>query len=107
VKIIPAGLPSSPGKASRNPAAGKTSRKPAARRLPKKAIDQIIARRNTEVVTECGCVLLPEPLVELLGEKKSSVLCPDHGWQYVIRAAKLREIWGMPEPGPLPEDPPF
>ena len=98
MKIIPAGLPPSPGK---------TSRKPAPKRLPKKAIDQIIARRNTEIVSECGCVLLPESVLLVLGGKNRSVLCPEHGWQYVIRAATMREVWGIPEALPLPEDPPF
>src|SRR5208282_2098882 len=59
------------------------------RRLPKRAIDEIVARRNDTLLTECGCITLPEVLHELLGGALAK--CTTHGWQKIERKATGRE----------------
>jgi hypothetical protein len=68
-------------------------------------IQAIISRKTTEVITECGCVVVPGPVIGF-GDK-TETMCDQHGWQRISRRARLREIAGMPEPLPLPEEPSF
>src|ERR1700722_4683623 len=84
------------------------------RRLPKAAVESITSRTVQELLTECGCIVLPFPLFTLLGSKDKCVICDRHGKQRVVRRAKPREITnevlGVPleyEPPPLPDKPPF
>jgi hypothetical protein len=66
------------------------------------------------VITLCGCVVIPEPLMALTGSRKYAALCDAHGWQDIIRRITTREAlneaMGLPlgtMPDKLPDDPVF
>lgn len=72
------------------------------RRLPRRAIDQIAARRNGRIVAACGCLVIPE-VIALLSPVE--IQCNIHGWQEAIRTASFREVAGYVLGEPLPEMP--
>lgn len=60
-----------------------------------------------DVITACGCVCVPWPVIHILGMKGKSVLCDTHGWQAVVRPASLRERAGLGKPAPVSDEPLF
>ena len=85
-----------------------TSRK----RLSRRAIDEIASRKDDHVITECGCMVIPEVTTKMIGGGKAAE-CGRHGFQKIIRAAKPREVTnellGRPRDyqNVLPDEPPF
>lgn len=67
--------------------------------------EAIISRKTTEVITECGCCVLPGAIIGL--GQNTEAECDKHGWQKIVRRATLREVspW-IPAPL-LTEEPPF
>ena len=66
---------------------------PHKRRLSARAIEEIRLRKNDRVITECGCITIPEIVSERLGVK--SCFCDTHGEQKIIRIATGREVIAM------------
>lgn len=60
-----------------------------------------------EVITKCGCICLPAPILHILGSREKCVLCDTHGWQKIIRPATYRERIGLGVPLPLQDEPPY
>lgn len=56
-------------------------------------------------MTACGCVTVPDALIQLPGETRAH--CGLHGYQKIVRAYSLREALGLPDPAMLPDEPPF
>lgn len=85
------------------------------RKLSKRAIDNIVSKRDDRVVTVCGCIVIPEIIGRLIGSypKKESVMCPMHGWQRIEHRATQREVVNASKGLPLdyqevqPDEPPF
>lgn len=75
---------------------------PVARPVRKRAVPQA-----GDVVTACGCVCVPWPVLHLLGARQKSVLCDVHGWQAIKKPATLRERAGLGKVRPLPDEPMF
>lgn len=66
----------------------------AKRRLSPRAIDEIRLRNlRDRVITECGCVTIPEIIEQRLGVK--SCFCYEHGEQKIVRLATGREVTQM------------
>jgi hypothetical protein len=55
------------------------------RRLSRKAIDNIRARKEDRILSSCGCVVIPEALIKVLGTKEQPIYCEKHGWQNAMR----------------------
>jgi len=52
-------------------------------------------RKNDRVVTECGCIVIPQMIVKVFGRDIQAVECPDHGNQVIVRKATGREVTEM------------
>jgi hypothetical protein len=78
--------------------------------LSRRAIENIVARREDRLITECGCVVLP-PALAIMGHMVTE--CREHGEQVIVRKATPRETmnWDLGLPlnhtTELPENPPF
>jgi hypothetical protein len=78
------------------------------KRLSRRAIDNIVSRREDRLLSACGCVIIPSFLIRVLGNKQP-VYCESHGWQDAIRKITPREAYNhameLPLDTPAPEVP--
>jgi predicted RNA-binding Zn-ribbon protein involved in translation (DUF1610 family) len=58
------------------------------RALSRSAIRAMADRRVTEVIAKCGCLCTPEEMLRIAKD----IHCPAHGWQPIVRTAKLRDL---------------
>jgi hypothetical protein len=77
---------------------------PKSKALSRSAIRAIADRRIAEVVTVCGCILIPEIVNRIARE----VHCPAHGWQKIDHKATVGEIANVVfPPSVFPDTAPF
>jgi hypothetical protein len=71
--------------------------------LSARAIDEINLRENDRVITECGCIIIPQLIMQRLGVKSAE--CDTHGDQAIVRKATGKEVMEKVLGLPLPEVP--